>query len=150
MIVRLSMFERIVAYGVGMERQNGARSRPDANGFKGNGAAIHMIGAAGELAAAKALGVPWVPTCNAGKAADIAPDWQVRTRWNGNYELYVRPNDGQYDRFILVLAHDYPIMNVMGWCYGHEAQHPEWWHEHGGRPGAWFIPNNELRRINDV
>jgi hypothetical protein len=145
MLIRLTMAECILANIVGCARQDQAAGRPDARGFRGDGYRIHAFGAAGELAAARALGVPWVPTCNAGKVPDIAPDWQVRARARADYDLIVRPDDAQYERFILVLGHSYPVWDVAGWCYGHEAMHPEWWREHGGRPGAWFMPRSALR-----
>lgn len=147
MIVRLTMIECILANAVGCKRQSEARNRPDANGFRGNGRMIHALGAAGELAAAKALGVPWFPTCNAGKGPDLAPDWQVRTRTRANYDLIVRANDKPEERYVLILAHDYPRMDVVGWCWGHEARQDKWARDHGGRPTAWFVPRRALQPI---
>jgi hypothetical protein len=128
--------------------------REPANGFdveKGDDAwKIHIEGACGEVGAAKVMGRFWSPTVNTFKAADIGLTIQVRTRSRHHYELYVRPKKDNEDHAFILVTGTAPRFAVRGWLMAKDAQRPEWVQTYGGRPPAWFVPQNVLHDIRDL
>ena len=72
---------------------------------------------------------------------------QVRWRSRPDYDLMVRPSDSDQDIFVLVLG-KIPALNVVGWIRGGAAKQDRSIQDHGGRPPAWFVPQDEL--ISDL
>lgn len=123
------------------------RGARDGHGLKRQlDASCHYDGACAEVAAAKALGIYWPASVNSYKDADLAPDWQVRGRSRHDYELIVRPDDADEHRYVLVTGVA-PKLVVRGWMWGREAKREEWLKGHGGRPAAYFVPTEVLRRL---
>lgn len=122
--------------------------RRDQHGFEGDGWSVHIEGACGECAVAKALGLYWNGSINTFKADDI-PGAQIRTRSRHDWQLYVRPHESNQAAWILVTGRC-PNYQIHGWLYGHEAKQEQWLCDHGGRPPAYFVPNSELRLITDL
>lgn len=106
----------------------------------------HYAGVCAEMAAAKALGLYWPASVNSYKAPDLMPDWQVRGRSRHDYELIVRRDDPDEHRYVLVTGLA-PKLVVRGWLWGREAKREEWLRTHGGRPAAYFVPTDVLRRV---
>jgi hypothetical protein len=124
------------------------RGGRDAHGLKRQvDASCHYEGVCAEMAAASALGVYFPASVNSYKGADLEPDWQVRGRSRHDYELLVRPDDGDEYRYVLVTGLA-PTLTVRGWLWGHECKREEWLKGHGGRPPAYFVPHGELRCID--
>lgn len=156
MKVTLDWSELELAAAVGLRRQISSMrdQREDKHGFSGPGWTIHIEGACGELAVAKALGRYWNGSVDNFRGPDI-PDQevraafgriQIRTRSNAYYDLIVRPDDADQDVFILVTGRA-PEFEVHGWIRGREAKQEMWLRTYGDRPPAYFVPQAALRRL---
>jgi hypothetical protein len=117
----------------------------DAHGYDGDGWGIHIEGAMGEMAAAKALNVYWDGSVNSFKTNDLN-GIQVRTRSEHYYDLIVRPEDDNNAIWILVTGKN-GIYNVRGWILGRDAKQKEWIQTYGRRPPAHFVPQNKLKSL---
>lgn len=104
---------------------------------------IHIEGACGEMALAKALGLYWNGSVNTFKMGGDVGNFQVRTRSQHNYELLIRPDDPT-DVIWWLVTGKAPRYIVQGWIQGIDAKHPDWLRAHGGRPPAYFVPHNKL------
>ena len=147
--VVLTINEAKLAASVGMHRHMEAISHglPDKHGFTAeDGWTIHIQGAAGEIAAAKALNRYWNGSVNTFKRGGDVGKLQVRTRSRMDYDLIVRPDDRDSDVFILVLG-GIPSFRVAGWILGSDAKCEAWLQTHGNRPAAYFVPQESLHRI---
>lgn len=152
MKVTLTLEECKIAYATAIDRQADAMRR----GLRGKHGAdddlelsigLHLTGAAGEIAVAKALGVYWAPSVGTFKAPDLGSNVQVRTRTNDSHDLIVRSDDSSSDYFVLVIGR-LPVFRIVGWILGADAKREQWVQMHGGRPPAYFIPQSELTPIN--
>ena len=108
---------------------------------------IHIEGAAGEMAVAKALGIYWQAGVNTFHDPDVG-DLQVRTRSRHDYELIVRENDNDKADFVLVTGR-IPTFQVIGYIRGRDAKRSEWLRTHGGRAPAYFVPQAALNPIRN-
>lgn len=125
-------------------------NRPDRYGAdEHDGWSLHIEGAAGELAAAKYLGVYWSAPVNTYSTGGDVGDLQVRTRSRHDYDLIIREKDRDEDRFILVTGKT-PHFRLRGWLTGAEAKTPQYLKEYGGRSPAWFVPASALHPIEDL
>jgi hypothetical protein len=153
MLVQLTWGELHMAAQIGVLRQLEAirKGLPDRHGFDGDtGWTIHIEGAAGELAVAKVLNMYWGGTVNTFKTeADVGSKIEVRTRSKDNYDLLVRNNDPDDSIFILVTGKA-PKYNVIGWITGKDAKKEEWKQDYGGRPTAYFVPQNALNSLESL
>lgn len=125
--------------------------REDAHGFDDadGGWNVHIEGACGEIAVAKALGRFWSPSVNTFAAPDIGHDIQVRTRSRHDYDLLIRPKDKPQHLFVLVTGRA-PSFMVRGYILCSDARRDEWMQEYGGRPSAWFVPQKQLLDPRDL
>jgi hypothetical protein len=148
--ITLTPDEAADAIQVGTERQRLSvlAGLKDKHGFEGDGEYIHIQGAGGELSFCKVLRVPWVPGFNTFKKPDVL-GYQVRTRSEPWHELIIRTDDNPAHKYVLVLG-IMPMFDVVGWYLGKDARRGEWWHAHGGREPAWFVPQEELHPISDL
>lgn len=150
--VELTGHELMIAAEVGARRH--ARSliagRKDYGGYKGKGWDIHIDGACGELACAKALGLFWSGMGQAIEDDSDVMGLQVRTRSRHNYELYVWPRDDPDATFVLVTG-TAPVFRVHGWYEGARAQaHPEWLLSPTNREKAYFVPHHQLHSLDSI
>jgi hypothetical protein len=120
----------------------------DRHGFDGDGWGVHIEGALGEIAAAKALNIYWDGSVNTFKADDLA-GIQVRTRSRADYELIVRPGDDDGAAWVLVTG-KHGKYDVRGWIKGDDAKRDEWLAAHGNRPAAYFVPHAALKPIEEL
>lgn len=119
------------------------------HGFDEDGWNIHIEGACGELAAAKALNIYWDGSVNTfKKGADVGP-YQIRTRSKHSYDLLVRNDDRDEDIFILVTGRA-PEFVVHGWLSGRDAKQDRFLKDHGNRHPAFFVPKSELRPLSTL
>ena len=148
MEVVLDHSELELAAAVGLRRQLASLrdQREDRHGFSGPGWTIHIEGACGELAVAKAMGRYWNGGVDTFKAPDLSGSIQIRTRSNADYDLIVRPNDADEDLFILVTGRA-PEFTVHGWIKGRDAKQEQWSRTYGDRPPAFFVPQSALNRL---
>lgn len=145
--IRLSRSEVMRATLVGVHRHLEAKAKRlrDKHGFTGDGWGIHIEGALGECALAKALNRYWEGGVNTFKAGDVGA-LQVRTRSNPEYDLLIRPDDPDRDIFVLVTG-EMPCYTIHGWIRGWEAKRPEFLKPYGNRPAAYFVPKEELKPL---
>lgn len=148
--VTLTVAEARLAAAVGVERQLQALQQHLAHR---NGAAdtwtLHIEGAAGELAAAKALGVYWPATVGTfHREGDLGPGVEVRTRARHDYDLILRDDDNPESAYILVTG-TLPHYRVHGWARMQDVL-PEHRKTHGDRPAAWFLPACVLHPLADL
>lgn len=149
--VRVNRYEVRMAATIGVERQIEAlvARRQDKHGFDGCGWDIHIEGAIGELILAKGLGVFWTGTVNTFRSGGDVLHYQVRTRSKPEYELPVRPDDDPEKIFVLVRGHGYAY-DIVGWIKGADARRDEWVQTYGGRPKAWFVPDDALHSAEEL
>lgn len=140
--VTLSLSEVLSGATIGITRQLAALKRglPDRHGMDpGNGWTVHIEGACGEIAVAKALGAYWSASVNTFKQGGDVGSLQVRSRSRDDYDLIVRDSDDDAALFVLVTG-TAPHYRVRGWIKGSDAKQPEYLREHGNRPAAYFVP----------
>jgi len=106
---------------------------------------INVMGAQGEMAGAKALGLYWHASVNAPKSdPDIFPDWQIRTRTDSNSDLIIKDDDNDNHKFVLVSGTG-PTFLVHGWIKGKDGKRKEWYSSKGERKTPMFwIPSSAL------
>jgi hypothetical protein len=127
-----------------------ARGLPDRHGAKQSWD-LHIEGAMGEAAAAKALDRYLSPTSLTFRSRADVGEVEVRTRGfdkdgRDTYELIVRKDDKDDARFILVTGRA-PKFDVHGFILGRDAKRPEWLKGHGGREQAYFVPRSALTSL---
>lgn len=145
--IRIVLSDLELRYGRAVGRERHAEAlrldRQDAHDFVGDPEEIHIAGALGELACAKALNLYYVPTVNTfQRGGDVGP-YQVRTRSELRFQLMVRTNAVDDDIYVLVRG-DSACHLVVGWIRAGDAKRPEWLHPHAGREPAYFVPDTHL------
>lgn len=111
---------------------------------------IHVVGALGECAFAKASGRYWSGGVNTFKAtADIGRSIEVRTRSSHSYDLIVRDADADDSAFVLVTGGPRDFV-VHGWMRGRDAKRPEFLANHGNHGAAFFVPKEALLPLEDL
>ena len=106
---------------------------------------VHILGALGECAFAKATGRYWSGSVNTFKVGgDVGENIQIRTRSKHSYDLIVRDADKDDDVFVLVTGgpHDFAIR---GWMPASEAKQEKYRNDYGGYGEAYFVPASALR-----
>jgi len=150
-VVILTPPEMTLALMVGGLRQvtNLRDGRRDAHGARRDrGWQLHVEGAAGELAVAKALNLYWSGRLGCLRASDVGA-LQVRTTPCNGYRLVIHPEDPDDARFIFVVGM-VPCFRLAGWLYASEGKRREWWDDPvGGRP-AYFIPETALHAMDTL
>lgn len=150
MNVKLEWYEVMMAAVVGVRRNIAAMANglKPADGYNGEDAwSIHIEGACGELAYAKATGQFWSGSVNTFRQGGDVGLTQVRTRSRDDYDLIVRERDNDDSVFVLVVGRC-PNYRVVGSILAADAKaRPEWVKTYGGRPPAWFVPASGLRPI---
>ncbi len=153
MEVRLEPFELALSTPVGCRRYMSAlyKGLKDGHGLdpEVDGWAIHIEGAAGELAFAKATNRYWSGSVDTFKRGGDVGLFQVKTRSKHKYDLLVRPGDKDDDTFVLVTG-QIPVFRVRGWCLGWEAKLAKFSQTHGDRPAAFFVPVDQLRDVKEL
>jgi hypothetical protein len=148
-LVELTADELAHAYDVGARQRAGAvrrRARTKWGQAQSRAHADHLLGCAGELAVACALGIPWEPPDRPDRgAADVGP-WHVRTTRRRPPDLIVHP--GERGPYVLV-TRAYPRyereLRIVGWVDLDDDPDPWFWRDPTGtdRP-AYFLPARAL------
>jgi len=111
---------------------------------------IHILGACGELATAKALDKHWPGGVNQYKnVPDLPPDIEVRHRTRSDYDLIVRKDDPNERIYVLTLGDvkSLPTIQVVGWIDGASAKQDRWLRSYGGWKESYFVPQSELSDV---
>jgi hypothetical protein len=150
--VTLTWMETAMGAHCGIQRNihSMANGDEDAYGFNEEyGWNIHIEGACGEVSFGKGTGRYWEPGVNKFKAPDIGLDIHVRTRSRQDYELIHRFKDDPRHLYVLVTGRA-PDFILRGYRVGSDCRRKEWLQTHGGRPPAWFVPQDQLWPISDL
>ena len=149
MRVKLTAMEMLIATSLGTARHMQSVSRTPSRGqAKETSLDSHILGAIGELAAARVMGIYPGFTVNNFTGPDMGTDIQVRT--SRRNALIVAPKDNKNERYVLVTGHA-PEMVVVGWMWGYEAMDPKWFFDpNNNRPPAYFVPAEELHPIETI
>lgn len=105
---------------------------------------VHILGALGECAFAKATNRYWNGSVNTFKRGGDVGRIQVRTRARHDHDLIVRDQDKDEDVFVLVTGGP-DSFEVRGWLTGREAKYDLHRANHGGHGEAYFVPAKSLR-----
>lgn len=112
--------------------------------FGDGGFEAHEIGAAGELAFSKFLGIPYVP---AGMKEIDVGGYEVKTSSKATYRLIVRKENADDKTYVHVVRVGPRTFRIVGWILGGDAkkvgslENPEKGNSYGA---AWFVPNDKL------
>jgi len=111
---------------------------------------IHILGALGECAFAKATGRYWSGSVNTFKSGgDVGENIQIRTRSKHTYDLIVRDGDKDGDIFVLVTGGPTEFQ-VQGWIGAADAKKEKFKQNYGGYGNAFFVPARELKSVTDL
>lgn len=109
----------------------------------------NINGAAAELAVAKWLNIYFVGSVNTFKEIPDVGRFEIRHTELDNGSLIVRKPDPDDRRYILVTG-KLPKLNIRGWLLGADAKKTQWCRDYGGRPPAWFVPQNGLKSLDKL
>lgn len=118
---------------------------------------IDIQGARSEQAVAKGLNMQWDGSF---LPDDVWKIWrnvghdvqqlEVRSTRHPNGRLILHPDDCDDSPFILVLAHNDPEFEIVGWFLGKDGKRKEWWVDVGyGRP-CYYVPRDQMRSMDDL
>jgi hypothetical protein len=149
--VTLTDYELRLAAFVGQTRNAeaialGLRDTAGFTGGHAHGLQLHILGAAGELAFAKACDRYWGGSTGTFRTEGDVGSIEVRTRSRDDYDLLVRAND-KPDSFYVLVTGAMPTFKVWGYITGADAKRPEWAQTYGNRPPAFFVPKAALTPI---
>jgi hypothetical protein len=152
MKITLSASELLLSSGVGARRHaaNLLAGRPDRHGAPQSWD-VHIEGACGECAAAKALNVYWPASVDfrERQAGDLPGGVEVRTTSHAGGSLILHEQDPGDRRYVLVVGRA-PVFDVVGFIVGSEGRQAKWWKDpsNAGR-WAYFAPSGALYRMED-
>lgn len=151
MRVNLEWFEVSRAALVGVSRNVEALRKGCVNRMPVNDEwSIHILGALGECAFAKATNRYWNGSVNTFKAGgDVGDNIQIRTRSRHSYDLIVRDGDKDGDVFVLVTGGPHEF-TIHGWMPAAEAKQQKFRANYGGYGDAYFVPQSALRPIDPL
>lgn len=108
------------------------------------------IGAIGEMAVAKMLGIYWSGAFEVG-ALDVGRV-EVRTSCLGltSGHLLLHRDDSSKKIYVYVRMGASRVLAVVGWIYGHEGKQRKFWDDKvGGRP-CFFVPERVLHPVKSL
>jgi hypothetical protein len=152
MQVNLEWFEVSRAALVGVSRNVEAlrKNLQNARPTNENDWHIHILGALGECAFAKATGRYWSGSVNTFKTGgDVGSKIQVRTRSKAHYDLLVRGADKDDDIFVLVTGGP-ERFDVRGWMRARDAKQEKYKANYGSYGEAYFVPQSDLYSIDPL
>jgi hypothetical protein len=148
-IVRLTHPEILLAHMVAGLRitYTFQANTPNRYGANGDGAGdwLHVLGARGELAVAKAFNLYWHPAVGETKRVDVGGLYEVRTVDAAHKKLILHAADDDDRAFILADVSGCPNVLLAGWILARDGKRPEWWADPTGRNRpAFFVPRDKL------
>lgn len=151
--IYLTPLEVAIAEFVGQQRwTDGVRAGADGNkyGFGGDQLELAIDGCLGEMAFAKARNLYWSGAGVGYANEEDVGNVQVRLTDHRNGCLLHRPNEKHHDDPWVLVVRQGDEYHLGGWLYGHELRRPEWLRDPGGRPPAYFAPQESLRPLQPL
>lgn len=111
----------------------------------------HILGAFGEVGAAKLLDKFWSPADAATMFnGDVGPFEVKAVQFDPDEErrLIVQPKNDGDRRYILAVV-KLPVISLVGWIYGDDAKRPEWFKTYREGGGAYYVPREALRGMDE-
>lgn len=110
-----------------------------------DGLLVHVYGAIGEIAVAKALDIYAPLRINqfANGAPDLPPDIEVRHRIKDDFDLIIREENEDAKRYILTTGTP-PAIAIRGWIRGSDGKKEEYLRSYGGFRESYFVPQSAL------
>lgn len=112
----------------------------------------HLLGAAGEMAAAAMLGMEdqlYRETEAKRGSPDLPPNIDVKTRSLHRYDLIVQLDESP-DKILVLVTIERRITLIHGWIKASDAMKEQWKKDPaGGRP-AYFVPKTELLSLSTL
>jgi len=108
---------------------------------------MHLIGAMGEMAVAKHLGLKGFLYQEAEAkrgSVDLPPDIDVKTRKGHDRDLIVQLSDRRDKRYILVTWMNPAQLFIHGWISGEKAMQPQYILDPARGRKAYFVPQSVL------
>lgn len=109
----------------------------------------HLLGAAGEMAAAAVLGMEdqlYRETEAKRGSSDLPPNIDIKTRSKHHYDLIVQLDESP-DKILVLVTIERRITLIHGWIKASDAMKEQWKKDPaGGRP-AYFVPKTELQPL---
>ena len=150
MHVRLEWFEVSRAALVGVSRNVEALRKGCINRLPINDEwGIHVLGALGECAFAKATNRYWSGSVNTFKDADVGDNIQIRTRSKHSYDLIVRDGDRDDDLYVLVTGGPAEF-TLHGWMRCGDAKRAKYRANYGNYGEAYFVPQSALQPMDPL
>lgn len=151
--VRLTWPEVYRAGCVGLSARLGALRKGFKDKFESNRSdefGNHIIGACGEKAVAKHLGLYWNDDLDGDcKKADVGKNVQVRTVTKASHRLIIRPHDND-EHFLFLVVSELPVFHILGWVLTKEGKQDQWLTDAGnGGQAAYFVPQEFLRPMSE-
>lgn len=148
--IELEWHEILMAAAIGVNRyvesrRKGLKDFITIQGYGDNKWDMDIEGAASEMVVAKYLELYWDGSINSFKGGDVGR-LQIRSARPHDYKLIVRNNDSNTDLFVLVTGSS-PTYRIHGYTNGKQAKQAKWWKVPGGKPGAYFVPQEELKPL---
>lgn len=104
------------------------------------------VGAVGEYALCKYLGIEWdAPVDTFHNVPDVG-DVEVRATRHDTGCLVVRDNDAD-DRIFVLVTGTAPTVEIRGWIRGVDAKREVFIRDPHGHRRAWFVPQHALGRL---
>lgn len=112
---------------------------------------VHLYGAIGEIAAAKAIGcyAPLHVNQFSRMRADLLCDVEVRHRISHEHQLIVREKDMDERKYVLTRGTP-PNITVVGWLSGREAKSRDYLRDYGDWGPAYFVPDERLHSMDTL
>lgn len=153
--VRLTSNDIRWATQVGQVRWRRAKSKGSKARFKGATEAHHLIGAGGELAFCRALGLPWPASIDSysdeGKP-DVYPNWEVRCspKMRGIKVVETDPENRLVAWVVGDVPANDPMYTVMGYIRAGGAKRRLEWHKDrfGKDRPFWLVPERNMVPID--
>jgi hypothetical protein len=155
--VKLKRSEFLHAAKIGVTRQveNKINGRENLHGAgRGDEWRHHILGAVGEMAVAKYLGVYWNGNLGNLGAADVG-SLEVRSRSETWHDLILhKPEEGDSPDALFInsiVSEDlFPSVRLDGWIRAEHGQKDKYWSDPaGGRP-AYFVPSGDLHPMGEI
>jgi len=109
----------------------------------------HMLGAAGEMAAAALLGMEdklYQETEAKRGSSDLPPNIDIKTRSKHYYDLIVQLDESP-DKILVLVTIENRTTLVHGWIKSKDAMEEQWKKDPAGGRMAYFFPKTKLRPL---